>query len=227
MATIRKSKPAPGRPSLPVDQILATALQIIDEEGTEALSMRNLADRLESGTATLYRHFQNRADLITQLIDRMLGEIDFNIENLKTISWQEAYRILAVNFFKVLTKHHRVAPLLAEHLPIGPNAMAQREICISVLLSHGFPPKMAAHAYATLGRFVLGFALQLSSTENLSDQNKKQIEVFFRRLDPKRFPSIAKVAQSLPIPLQDEFDFGLNLILSGLNQLREEKDKRA
>ncbi|MFK0108449.1 helix-turn-helix domain-containing protein [Streptomyces sp. NPDC091217] len=55
-----------GRPPVPPDRIIAMALRIVDEEGTEALSMRALAERLGSGTATLYRHFGKRAAWATK-----------------------------------------------------------------------------------------------------------------------------------------------------------------
>ena len=47
-----------------------------EEEGADALSLRALAQRLESSTATLYRHFDSRADLLAQVVDRIFGEID-------------------------------------------------------------------------------------------------------------------------------------------------------
>ena len=51
------------------------ALELVDEHGADALSMRSLAQRLGSGTATLYRHFANRAELVAMVVDRMLGEV--------------------------------------------------------------------------------------------------------------------------------------------------------
>src|SRR5689334_21438086 len=64
-----------GRPPLPLDRIIATAIEIVDEEGADALSMRTLAQRLESGTATLYRHFGSRAQLVAHVVDAVLGEV--------------------------------------------------------------------------------------------------------------------------------------------------------
>src|SRR2546430_1768414 len=69
----RQTRRGPGRPCLPLDRIVATALRIVDEQGADALSMRSLAQALDSGTATLYRHFANRAELIAQVVDRVFG----------------------------------------------------------------------------------------------------------------------------------------------------------
>ncbi len=71
-----------GRPALPVERIVTAALQIVDDEGADALSMRTLAQRLNSGTATLYRHFTSRADLVAAVVDKMFGAIELDIAAL-------------------------------------------------------------------------------------------------------------------------------------------------
>ena len=96
-----------GRPAVPLDRILATALQLVDEEGAEALSMRTLAQRLESGTATLYRHFGNRGTLITHVIDRVFGEVDLDAAALAGLSWDQACRTVAQAMFDALGRHRR------------------------------------------------------------------------------------------------------------------------
>ncbi|MEV4145484.1 TetR/AcrR family transcriptional regulator [Amycolatopsis sp. NPDC049691] len=203
-----------GRPAVPLDRILATALQLVDEEGAEALSMRTLAQRLESGTATLYRHFGNRAALIAQVIDRVFGEVDLDAEALAELSWDQACQAVARAMFDTLGKHRKVAPLLVEQTPTGPNAMALRERGLAVLLDGGLPPSLAARAYATLSRYVLGFAIQLTGSGN--DAERERVSTHFHDLPAGDFPATLAVADSLPVPLEDEFAFGLELIVNGL-----------
>ena len=64
-----------GRPAVPLDRIVTAALEIVDEQGADALSMRSLAQRLGSGTATLYRHFASRSELVSMVVDRMLEDV--------------------------------------------------------------------------------------------------------------------------------------------------------
>jgi TetR/AcrR family transcriptional regulator, tetracycline repressor protein len=212
---------SPGRPAVPREHIIATALRIVDEEGAGALSMRTLAERLGSGTAVLYRHFVNRADLIARVADCVLGEIEINAEALAAMSWSEAYRTVAHALFDVVSRHKNVAPLLVEQVPTGPNAMVLRERCIAVLLDNGFLPRMAARAYATLARYVLGFAIQVNAT-GTGRSDDAQLSATFRSLDRSVFPATVAVAKSLPVPLEDEFAFGLELILKGLGQVLED-----
>jgi len=195
---------------------VGTALELVDEEGAEALSMRSLAQRLGSGTATLYRHFANRAELVAMVVDRMLGEVAIASE--PALPWDEACILFAHRMFEALGRHGNAAKLLAGHIPMGPNAMAQREFVLSVLLHGGFSAEAAARTYATLSRFILGFAMQVSASA-LTEHNDETATVMFGRLDADSYPATVAVAGHLPVPLADEFDFGLRLIVDGLARL--------
>jgi AcrR family transcriptional regulator len=208
-----------GRPALPPDRILAAAVDLLDEQGAEALSMRSLAQRLESGTATLYRHFSNRSELVSMVIDHILGEVDFDAHAVAELPWQQACILFAQHMFDALGRHGNVASLLIEYTPMGPNALANRELCLTVLLDNGFAPAVAVHAYATLARYVLGFAIQLSGSAAVNGQQDAELSAAFHELDPSRYPATVAVADDLPVPLEEEFAYGLRLIVAGLERL--------
>jgi len=208
-----------GRPALPLDRILAAGVGVLDEQGAEALSMRSLAQRLQSGTATLYRHFSNRSELVSTVIDHILGEVDLDAHAIAELPWQQACTLFAQHMFHALGRHGNVASLLIEYTPMGPNALANRERCLTILLDNGFPPAVAAHAYATLARYVLGFAIQLSGPAAVNGQQDAELTAAFHRLDPSRYPATVTVADDLPVPLEEEFAFGLQLIVAGLERL--------
>jgi hypothetical protein len=87
---------------------------------------------------------------------------------------------------------------------------------LSVLLDNGFAPAAAAHAYATVSRYVLGFAIQRSRA---TDDHDAELSAAFHQLDPSRYPATVAVADDLPVPLEEEFVFGLRLIVAGLEQM--------
>ncbi|PWI13156.1 TetR family transcriptional regulator [Streptomyces sp. Act143] len=206
---------------MPLERIVATALRIVDEEGSDALSMRTLAQRLGSGTATLYRHFDNRAALVAHVVDRMFGVVELDGDELLAMGWQQALRTVAHTMFDALARHRNAARLMVEQIPLGPNAMALREHCVAVLLGSGFPPRAAAYAYATLARYVLGFAVQVNGHGGAGQVDDTQSAAFFRSVDPDVFPATVAVAGVMPVPIEEEFSFGLDLLLSGLAQLRD------
>jgi AcrR family transcriptional regulator len=201
---------------VPKERIVAAALQIIDEEGAEALSLRALAERLDSSTATLYRHFANRAELINHVIDHTFGGAPVDAEALRGLGWEGACRAMAAWMFENLKSHPNIAPLLLAQVPVGPNATALRELALQVLLDAGFSPPVAIRCYATFARFVLGFAIQFNGAEaaygTLFD--------VYGHLNEEDFPASAAVASHVPVPLDEEFTFGLDLLLTGLASLR-------
>ena len=99
------------------------------------------------------------------VVDHILGEVDLDARAVTELPWQQACISFAQNMFDALSRHGNVASLLIDYTPMGPNALANRELCLSVLLDNGFAPAAAAHAYATLARYVLGFAIQLSGLD--------------------------------------------------------------
>jgi len=212
---------SPGRPRVPFDRIIATALRIVDEEGADALSMRTLAQRLDSGTATLYRAVANRAELIAHVVDRVLGEVEFDPEVGRGGDWQQACLLAGQATFDALSRHRGVAPLLIEQVPTGPNAMVHREHFLALLLDNGFSHEAAARAYATIARYVLGFAVQLHGHGTAANPDAAGVSAFYHQLDPALFPATRTVADSLPTStLEEEFAFGLRLIVVGLAGLR-------
>lgn len=215
----------PGRPAIPLDRILTAALKIADEEGAQALTMRRLASELNSSTAMLYRHFESRADLVLQIVDCVFKEAELPASPVPQADWQQACRALARRMFAVLGQHRGVAQLLLEAPPNGPHAMVLRERALAMMLDNGFAPPLAARAYATLARFVLGFAIQLGGQSAAADEDAAQSAVF-HQLDRTAFPATFALANELPVPLEEEFAFGLDLMIAGLDLLRADERGR-
>jgi hypothetical protein len=154
----------------------------------------------------------------------VFGSVEIDAARLSAMPWQEACKTAAYAMFDVLRQHRNVAPLLGADVMIGPNALAGREGLIAILLDNRFPPALAARSYATLARHILGFAIQLTShRDDLDDAGLSQV---FHNLDPGQFPATVKVADNLPVPLEDEFAFGLELIVDGLTQTLAGKPQR-
>lgn len=208
-----------GRPRMRIDRVVEAALEILDEDGADALSMRALARRLDSSTATLYRHFPNRAALVGAVIDRVLAEIDVQT---RTGPWQQNCHRIATSYFETLRRHRGVSALLADHTPVGPNAAAVTERWLATLLDDGFPVHLAARSGAMISSYVQGFAMQLAGHRAVAGRDEYELPAAARRLDPKDFPATATAIRAgiAPLSLEDEFEFGLQMILGGLERAR-------
>lgn len=211
----------PGRPPVPVDRITEAALLILDEDGAEALTMRAVATRLKSSTATIYRHFPNRADLIIHVIDRVLGEADTDATNYRHLGWRQGCEKIAGEIFEAFRRHRSAALLLADHTPTGPNAAAVRERMLAVLLDGGFDAQVAARCGAMLGHLVLGFAIQLGGERETSRTDREAFRKAIHALDMTRFPATDAVrrARWRPTTLDEEFSFALEMTLDGITRL--------
>ncbi|CAM3156970.1 Putative transcriptional regulator, TetR family [Mycobacteroides abscessus subsp. abscessus] len=209
-----------GRPPLPMETIVDAALQIVDEEGGEALSMRALARRLDSGTATIYRHFANRTEVVAHVVDRVFGEVQLDDPALARMPWQDACIVSSRALFDALRRHPNVAMLLADQIPVGPNVFMIREHTLTLCLQAGFSPAEAIRIYMTLGRYVLGFANQIGAEHRASEADIAMLTRLVENIDLASYPSTLATAGVTLVPLDEEFDFGLGLIVAGLEGLR-------
>lgn len=215
--------PAPvqrrGRPPVDVGKVIDTALRLIDEVGVQALTLRMLADTLGSGTATLYRHFAGKDELLAHVVDRILGEVRLTPEAVKGLPWREAVTVGAEALYDTLRRHPQALPLLVSQVPVGPNGLANRERAIGLFLSFGFPVDLAARGFTAIGHYVIGFAIQQHGPGAASPEGRPQLHDYYRSLDPAAYPATRAAAEELTsVPLQEEFRFGLGLLLDGLER---------
>ncbi|MFF4117964.1 TetR/AcrR family transcriptional regulator C-terminal domain-containing protein [Streptomyces sp. NPDC001714] len=99
--------------------------------------------------------------------------------------------------------------------------MALRERCVAVLLKAGFEASLATHAYVTLARCVCGLAIQLTHENDAGGRRNEESVAALRGVDPAQFPAVHSIAEALPVPVEEVFSFGLDLILRGLGAIRD------
>jgi AcrR family transcriptional regulator len=212
---------------MPIDRVIAVALELVDEVGPDEFSMRLLAKRLGSSTATLYRHFAGKDEIFVHVVDHVLGEVPRHLPDLAAMAtWQERLAAGAEALFRTLKEHPKAASLFADQIPLGPHGLAGREAAIGILLSSGFPPEVAAKTYTAVAHYVIGFAGQLRADSTSDTEENQDIREFYRLLDPARFPATVTSARYLPNSLDREFRFGLQLIVDGLTQQQTHPDEQ-
>jgi AcrR family transcriptional regulator len=185
--------------------------------------MRLLAERLDTSTATLYRHVAGKDELMVYVVDRLFAEVEVadEVEEDRRSTWQEAARRASIQFHRALSEHLNLLPLLVTQVPIGPHGLAVRERSISMFVRFGFSPRLAARVYTALAHYVIGFAVQQHALGAPGPEEAAALGDYYGRLDPEVFPSTVAAADDLTgVPLEGEFLEGLQFILDGVDRAR-------
>jgi AcrR family transcriptional regulator len=212
-----------GRPRRSFEQIVAAAAQLVDEIGANAFNMRLLAERLDTSTATIYRHVAGKEELMVYVVDRLLADVHpaDEPEAAPARTWQEAARDVALRFHRALSEHPNVLPLLVSQVPVGPNGLAVRERTIGMLVRLGFSPGLAARGYSTIAQYVIGFAVVEPGFPG--PEEAAALGDFYRALDPQMYPQTVAAADALTaIRADEEFLEGLQLMVDGIDRKRPE-----
>ena len=152
----RLARRRPRAAGLTLERILDEALAVVDADGLDALTVRYLAERLSTGSSSLYRHVASRDELLVLLVDRVLGDVPLPPS---TDDPRAAVEQLSVDLRRVLLAHPRVVPALRTTPLGGPQVRRASEAGLSLLLAVGYPPEVAVQGFLALLDYVLGSVL--------------------------------------------------------------------
>jgi AcrR family transcriptional regulator len=219
----QEKKPRGAKPSarapLSREQVLRAALDLADAGGLETLSMRELGRRLGVEAMSLYNHVANKDAVLDGIVDMVVGEID--LPGPET-PWRDFMRQRALSALKVFQKHPWAAALIDTRIGGGMGRLRYFDAILGVLRRAGFPLELAARAFSLLDRYIYGFCRQSLVMAATDAGSPESAEAFNAALPEDAFPYLAEMsAFSARQPGYDEasdFDFGLSLILDGLER---------
>src|SRR3954447_10796018 len=210
-----------GQPPRSFEDIVSVAADLVDEFGVDGVNMRLLAERLETGTATLYRHVAGKDELMVYVLDSRMSQIVGAYDALaaRPRTWREALERIAFAYPRFLVAHPNVLPLLVGRLPIGPHALTIRERSLAALPERGFSPGLAAPGVNPLLQYVVGSAVTQAGSPALVEA--AAIRDYYRSLDAAAFPHVAAAAEALTrTPVEAGFVEGLEIVLDGIDRIR-------
>ena len=215
-------KTAEPRGRLSRERVLAAAIAHADSGGLEALSMRKLAELLDVVPMALYRHIANKDDLIDAMVDVVFGEIEPPVAGA---DWRSAMRQRGIAVRDALARHRWAIGLMESRLHPGPANLRHHDAVLGNLRAAGFSLEMAAHAYSVLDGYVYGFALTKMSlpfdaSTDMSAMADSMLEPFPDGSYPHLVEFITGHATKPGYDYGDEFEYGLDLILDGLERAR-------
>ena len=219
MTTQTTPRPLPREP-LTRERVLQAALKLADQGGLESLSMRKLGQELGVEAMALYYHFANKDQVLDGIVDLVFAEIELPVAGA---DWKTAMRDRAISVRDALARHRWAIGMMEARRNPGPANLRHHDAVIGNLRAAGFDMAMVAHAYSALDGYIYGFAL---TKMNLPFESPEEVEVTARSmLEPfpaNEYPNLsAFIAEHIMLPgydFGDEFEYGLDVILDGLER---------
>ena len=213
---------AKPRAPLSRERLLRAAIALADTGGIDSLSMRKLGQELDVEAMSLYNHVANKDDILDGIVDLVFSEIALPSERAE---WKPAMRRRAISAREALLRHPWATSLMQSRTRPGQATLRHHDSVLGSLRKAGFTVVMAAHAVSVIDGYVYGFALQQI---NIPLQSPKQVaevgENILRQLAGE-YPYLAEMitdhAMQPGYDYAEEFEFGLDLILDGLEKLRD------
>jgi AcrR family transcriptional regulator len=210
------------RTPLTRERVLQTAVRRADQGGIASLSMRKLGQEFGVEAMALYHHFANKDDLVDGMVDLVFGEIELPPS---TRDWRTAMRQRAIGVRDALLRHRWAVGLMESRRRPGPANLRHHDAVIGSLRAGGFDIGMAAHAYSVLDSYIYGFALTkmnlpFETSDDVADVAQSMLQPF----PPDEYPHMLEIlTDHVMKPGYDygeEFEYGLDLILDGLERVR-------
>jgi len=201
--------------------VLRAAVVIADESGIDSLTMRKLAEQLDVKPMSLYYHVANKDEILDGIVDIVFSEISLPRGGAE---WKPALRDRAISVRHVLGVHPWATSLMQSRLNPGPSVLRHHDSVIGCLREGGFSVAMAAHALSAMDAYIYGFALQEKALPFETPEEIAVIaEMILQQMPADEYPHLAELTIDHVLQpgysYSDEFEFGLDLILDGLDTL--------
>ncbi|MFW2334904.1 TetR/AcrR family transcriptional regulator [Ilumatobacter sp.] len=197
-------------------RVLDGALELADEIGVADLTIRRLAEALDSKPMTIYHHVPSKDEILDGIVDLVFAEIDLPDPEL---DWKAAVRGRCVSARQVLARHPWAVPLMESRRSPGPATLQHHDAVVACLRT-GLSLAMTGHAYATLDAFVYGFAIQEAALPTPGDEMSDVVDDLATDELAEHFPALHEFATGRAMQpgydFGDEFEIGLDLILDAL-----------
>ena len=203
------------------DRVLRSAITLADEGGLESVSMRRLGQVLRVEAMSLYKHVANKDDILDGIADLVTSE--FEVPSA-AVDWKTAVRRSAISAHDVLLRHPWAGGLIESRRIAGPARLQYLDAVIGTLTGAGFRMPVALRAVMALDSHTYGFVLQEAAWPFDLEQSPELAATFGRGLPAGEYPNLAALAETVattPGGAPVDFEFGLDLILDGLERLRD------
>jgi AcrR family transcriptional regulator len=212
------------RTPLSRERVLRAAIALADEAGVEPLSMRQLAAQLGVVPMALYKHVANKEELLDGMVDVVIGEIDPPVPGAE---WKSGVRQRILSARQVLLRHPWASRVIESRRSPTPLVLEYLDSMIGMFRLGGFSVDLTHHLMHAMGSRILGFTQELFDSPPEVDAQAQA--AMFGEMAVK-FPYVTEIAVAAAhdddsvvgqgCDDQFEFEFGLDLLLDGLERLQ-------
>jgi AcrR family transcriptional regulator len=209
------------RTPLSRDRVLRAAVRLADGGGLGSVSMRKLGQVLRVEAMSLYKHVANKDDILDGMADLITS--DFEVPPVDA-DWGSAIRRSVISAHEVLLRHPWAGSLIESRRTAGPARLRYLDAVIGVLSAAGFPMPMVLQAIMALDSHTYGFVLQELAWPFDFENAPEMAATFARGLPADDYTNLLALAETVataPHGVPVDFEFGLDLILDGLERLRD------
>ncbi|MGG4605103.1 TetR family transcriptional regulator [Alcaligenaceae bacterium 429] len=202
-------------PKIQRELVIQTALQLLNQEGLEGLTMRKLAQALHIQAPSLYWHFQNKQALIDGMADALVAEVACNMDEAQP--WQTQVQHIAAELRHALLQYRDGARVFAGTYVVTDNVLRTSEAMIAALMKAGADAELAATSSFSVTYYVLGLVMeeQAVGPNGTLDLTARKQE--FMALSHDKYPHNWAARETI---FSDDFDTrfitGLDLLLTGI-----------
>ena len=208
------------RSPLSRERVLRAAVVLADTDGIESLTMRRLGQDLGVEAMSLYNHVAGKDDILDGIADLVFSEIDLPSA---LADWKTAMRLRAISAREALVRHPWASSLMQSRTKPGPATLRHHDSVIGRLRDASFTVDMTAHAFSVMDSYIYGFAQQQENlTYSTSEEAAVVAQNILRQIPTNEYPHLAEMiiehAMKPGYDYAQEFEFGLDLILNGLEE---------
>jgi AcrR family transcriptional regulator len=204
------------------ERVFHAAVVLADERGIDSLTMRALGEELGVEAMSLYYYVANKDELLDGMVDLVYSEIELPSGEA---DWRTAMRQVATTAHEALSRHRWAITLMESRTSPGPANLRHHDSVIRTFREAGFSIELAIHAFSVLDSYISGFALQeLTLPFDTPGELAEAAESIRRQFPADEYPYLAETitehVTKSGYDFAEEFEFGLDLILDGLEGLR-------
>jgi AcrR family transcriptional regulator len=211
--TVVSRRGGPTKPPLSRDAIVTEALHQLAREGLEGMSLRKIAEALETGPASLYAYVDDLHELHALVLDRALGGVD--IRGARKAGWHDRLLGLFQSYFRVLSGTPGLAQLALGTIAVGPNALRILETLLGLLEEAGTERATAALAIDLLVLYVTALAAE-QSKGLAPDDPEGPVARAIRGVSPAEYPRIHAAREDLLAGGGTRFAWAIDVMLRGI-----------